>query len=176
MKRSMSVIRTASLMIWSWVVLATTTTVLAAPQPISTFGQWTAFVDKSSGKKICYIGSKPTKSEGKYTSRGDVYLLVTHRPAERVVGEVSFETGYTFRSGHEPVITIGSRTFSLFTKGSNAWAKDAAMDRSLVAAMKVGATLVVKGTSSRGTVTTDTFSLSGFTAAYSAITEACAKA
>jgi invasion protein IalB len=171
----MGTVRTAAVLIGSLAAAVPAATVWATPQPINTYGQWTAFVDKSSGKKVCYIGSKPTKSEGKYTSRGEIYLLVTHRPAERVVGEVSFETGYTYRSGNEPVVSIGSRTFTLFTKGSNAWARDAAMDRSLVAAMKAGATLVVKGVSSRGTVTTDTFSLSGFTAAYNAITEACAK-
>jgi hypothetical protein len=32
----------------------------------------------------------------------------------------------------------------------------------------------VQGTSSRGTLTTDTYSLSGFSAAYDAISEACA--
>ena len=35
--------------------------------------------------------------------------------------------------------------------------------------------MVVKGTSSRGTVTTDTYSLRGFTAAYDAISGACPK-
>lgn len=171
----MSFVRTVTILLWSLAVTVPAGMALAAPEPINTFGSWTAFVDRSSGKKVCYIGSKPLKSEGKYTSRGEAYLLVTHRPAERVVGEISFETGYTFRGGNEPLVTIGSRKFSLFSRGSNAWAKDAAMDRSLVAAMKVGTTLVVQGTSGRGTLTTDTFSLTGFSAAYNAITEACAK-
>jgi hypothetical protein len=33
--------------------------------------------------------------------------------------------------------------------------------------------MVIKGTSSRGTLTTDTYSLAGFTAAYNAIEQAC---
>jgi hypothetical protein len=33
--------------------------------------------------------------------------------------------------------------------------------------------MIVKGTSSRGTLTTDTYSLSGFTAAFNAISKAC---
>ena len=36
-----------------------------------------------------------------------------------------------------------------------------------------GARLVVKGTSSRGTKTTDTYSLKGFSAAFKAIGKAC---
>lgn len=144
-----------------------------AQEALGAFDDWTAFTDKSSGKQICYVGSKPKKSEGNYTKRGDAYVLVTHRPADKVTGEVSFEAGYTFKSDSAPVVTIGGRTFTLFSKGSNAWANDAAADRALVAAMKAGAEMVVKGTSSRGTLTTDTYSLSGFTAAYTAIGKAC---
>ncbi|MGB1026239.1 MAG: invasion associated locus B family protein, partial [Rhodospirillaceae bacterium] len=40
--------------------------------------------------------------------------------------------------------------------------------------MKRGRDMIVKGTSSRGTVTTDTYSLSGVTAAMNAIDKACA--
>ena len=153
--------------------------VLAAAMPamaqdvLGTFGAWTAFSDKTGGKLTCYVGAKPKKMEGKYTSRDDVYLLVTHRPAEKVRGEVSLEAGYTFKPGNEPIVTIGSRTFKLFSKNSNAWATDAAADKQLVQAMKAGSELIVKGTSSRGTATTDTYSLSGFTAAFAAIDKAC---
>ena len=43
----------------------------------------------------------------------------------------------------------------------------------VVDAMIRGARLVVKGTSSRGTKTTDTYSLKGFSAAFKAIGKAC---
>jgi Invasion associated locus B (IalB) protein. len=144
-----------------------------AQEVLGTFDAWTAFTDKVSGKQICYIGSKPKKAEGNYTKRDEAFVLVTHRPAEKVVGEVSVETGYTYKAGSAPMVTIGDRKFTLFSKGSNAWAKDAAADKDLVAAMKSGAEMVIKGTSSRGTLTTDTYSLSGFTAAFNAITKAC---
>ncbi len=145
----------------------------AAQDVLGTFAAWTAFSEKSGGKLICYVGAKPKKQEGKYTSRDPAYILVTHRPAEKVRGEVSVEAGYTFKPGSEPVVTIGPKTFRLFSKGSNAWAFDAAADKRLVQAMKAGAELTVKGTSSRGTATTDTYSLSGFTAAMAAIDKAC---
>lgn len=144
-----------------------------AQEVLGTFDAWTAFTDNVSGKQICYIGSKPKKAEGKYTKRDDVFMLVTHRPAEKVVGEVSVEAGYTYKVGSAPSVTIGESNFALFSKGTNAWAKDSTADKQLVAAMKAGAEMVIKGTSSRGTLTTDTYSLSGFTAAYNAITKAC---
>ncbi|MFO1120388.1 MAG: invasion associated locus B family protein [Rhodospirillales bacterium] len=52
---------------------------------------------------------------------------------------------------------------------------DAAVDRAIVAAMKAGKAMIVRGTSARGTLTTDTYSLSGFSAALAAIDKACAK-
>lgn len=155
------------------VVVIASASAAAAQEVLGNYKDWTAFVDKTSGKKICYVGSKPKKSEGKYTQRGDIYVLVTHRPSENVVGEFNIETGYTYKSGSQPVVTIGGRTFKLFTKGSNAWAQNAKADKSLVSAMKAGSDMVVKATSSRGTLTTDTYSLSGFTAAYNAINKAC---
>lgn len=39
--------------------------------------------------------------------------------------------------------------------------------------MKAGRTMIVRGTSTRGTATTDTYSLTGFTAGMKAIDEAC---
>ncbi|MFO1113388.1 MAG: invasion associated locus B family protein [Rhodospirillales bacterium] len=52
---------------------------------------------------------------------------------------------------------------------------DATVDRAIVAAMKAGQKMTVRGTSARGTITTDTYSLSGFSAALAAIDKACAK-
>jgi hypothetical protein len=54
-----------------------------------------------------------------------------------------------------------------------AWAPDETADRALVQAMAAGRQMVVRGTSSRGTLTTDTYSLSGFTRAHQEINRAC---
>ena len=55
----------------------------------------------------------------------------------------------------------------------SAWASTSEGDQKLIKAMKAGSTMVVVGYSSRDTKTTDTYSLSGFTAAYNAISKAC---
>ena len=145
----------------------------AQQRSLGTFGDWTAVVDGSGSKKLCYVGSVPKKAEGKYTSRGDIHFLVTHRPADKVTGEVSVATGYTYADGKDAALDIDGKAFKLFTRGDNAWAYDAAGDREIVAAMKAGRTMIVRGTSTRGTVTTDTYSLAGFTAGMKAIDEAC---
>ncbi|HEY9078516.1 invasion associated locus B family protein [Magnetovibrio sp.] len=137
-------------------------------------GDWQAIKELENGNPVCVMSAEPQKSEGKYTQRGTALTIISHRPKEKRIGEVGFQAGYTFKSGSEPTATIdGKTTFKLFTQGGHAWALDAAADKALVAAMRAGGTLVVKGVSSRGTETTDTYSLKGFTAAWNAINKAC---
>ncbi|HAI28399.1 MAG TPA: hypothetical protein DCM48_02355, partial [Thalassospira sp.] len=80
---------------------------------------------------------------------------------------------YTYKSGSEVDLRIDSKSFKLFTHDDSAWAVNSEEDRKLVSAMKAGSTMVVVGYSSRDTKTTDTYSLSGFTNAYNAISKAC---
>jgi hypothetical protein len=54
-----------------------------------------------------------------------------------------------------------------------AWAADGAADLALSQAVRNGSKMVVTGESSRGTKTTDTYSLKGSTKAYEAISKAC---
>ena len=148
-------------------------TAWAQRKTIGAFSDWTAFADGTGGKRICYVGSVPKKAEGKYTRRGDTYTLISHRPGERVFGEVSVEAGYTYKLDSEVIVDVDGKKFKLFTKGGNAWANDANADKAIIAAMKAGQRMVIRGTSSRGTLTKDTYSLSGLTAAYKAINKAC---
>jgi len=145
----------------------------AQQKNLGTFGDWTAVSDGSGNKRLCYIGSAPKKAEGKYTTRGDTHFLVTNRPADRVKGEVSVAAGYVYKDGKDAEAEVDGKKFKLFTRGENAWAYDAGSDKAMVGALKSGRQLLVRGTSSRGTTTTDTYSLSGFTAALAAIDKAC---
>jgi invasion protein IalB len=147
---------------------------LAQTQALGKFGEWAAFVEGSDARKVCYMGAAPQKAEGKYTERGKIYFLVSHRPAEKVTGEISVEAGYAYKDGSEVTAVVdGNRSFKLFSRGENAWNYDAKTDRAMVEAMKTGKQVVIKGRSARGTATTDTYGLSGFTAAYEAISRAC---
>lgn len=145
----------------------------ADPESIGSFGNWQAVAFDENGNKGCYITSKPTKEEGDYTQRGRVYVLVTNRPADKTFDVVSFVAGYTYKDGGEVTVAIDQTEFDLFTSKDTAWAADADTDAQLVAAMRKGNRMVVRGTSSRGTATADTYSLSGFTKAYQAMADAC---
>lgn len=157
--------------------LATLAILTARPAPaavIAQHGDWIAAKETENGKPACVMSAEPQKSQGNYSKRGPVYAIVAHRPAEKRIGEVSIQAGYTYKKGAPVTLTIdGKNTFKLFTQGEYAWTYEAADDRKLVAAMRAGSTMVVKGTSSRGTLTTDTYSLKGFTAALNAINASC---
>jgi len=142
-------------------------------QRIGDHGDWSAFKFSEDGNPACYMSSEPTKATGDYKKRGDVFAIVTHRPAEKRIGEVSIITGYAYKKDSTVKVAIGKQNFELFTQEDSAWALDAAADKKLIAAMRKGNRMVVKGTSTRGTLTTDTYSLKGFTKAYRAIGKAC---
>ena len=150
---------------------------LAAPvraqEPnLGTFTDWIAYDYDQSGSKRCTMASQPKKDEGDYTKRGAIWAFVMHRPKEGATGEVGFFMGYPLKDGSLVKVTIGGQTFDLFTSGEGAyaWPED---EPKLIAAMRGGASMVVKGVSARGTNTTDTYSLSGFTAAKGAIDKEC---
>ena len=141
---------------------------------IGTFRDWSAFSYPEGETRVCYIGSEPTESRGDYTRRGDVWTLVTHRSPGGLRDVVSIVAGYDYEDKSQVRVEIGDDAFTLFTEGDLAWTYTENDDRALVAAMKAGVAMTVRGRSRRGTDTTDEFSLLGFTAAYEAISQACA--
>ncbi|WP_207762369.1 invasion associated locus B family protein [Niveispirillum lacus] len=147
----------------------------AEPRLIGVFRDWNAFrLDEASGP-VCWMVSRPKKMEGDFTRRGDVFLMITHRPAERSFDVVNFIAGYPFADHAEVTVQVGKQSFKLFSKDEQAWARDENTDRAIAQALPLSSTLVVRGTSLRGSRTTDTFSLAGSTGAYQAIGDACAE-
>jgi hypothetical protein len=144
-----------------------------AIKQIDKSGKWTAHLLTEKNKRICFVHSEPTKKVGQYTRRGDVFVQITHRPHANVTNEVGFTAGYAFKKDSNAVVEVDGRKFSLFTHKDGAWANDNKGDDALVQAMMKGRQLLIRGTSSRGTKTIDTYSLIGFTRTYKAIGKAC---
>lgn len=107
-------------------------------------------------------------------SRGETYMFVFYRPAEGVAGQVAFTGGYPFASGSTVSLDVGGTVYQLFTEGEWAWPATAEDDARIIAAMKAGSEAILTGQSGRGTVTRDTFSLLGFTAAVEDARSRCA--
>src|SRR5690606_14483675 len=125
---------------------------------------WLAYSWVENGNKVCYMLSRPLKSTPQNVRRGDIYVMVTYRPQSAAKEEVSHVAGYPFKDRSTVEAAIGSNKFLLATNGEVAWVPEGESDAKLIGAMRGGSTMVVRGTSSRGTLTVDTYSLRGFTA------------
>ena len=146
----------------------------AQAEELGKHGDWHAYKETENGHPVCVMSATPQKEQGDYTKRGEVAAIISHRPAEKRIGEISIQAGYPYKDGSGVTATVdGKKTFKMFTKGDHAWTYNAQADREFAAAMRAGYKLVIQGTSSRGTLTTDTYSLKGFTAAMNAIDKAC---
>lgn len=164
------------LLLLSGLMISTAAYAAEQPKMIGEYSDWSAWTYNDHGNTICYIISTPKKDEGKYTKRGDIYAIVTHRPAEKSFDEVAFVAGYTFKPKADFTVKIGNQTFNhTFTEGDKGWMVSSDEDARIVAAMKRGDRMIVDGLSSRGTATKDTYSLKGFTTAYQAISAKCKK-
>ncbi len=139
---------------------------------------WSVFVEESP--KECWAVSAPRETvntrggEPVQVRRGDILLFATYRP-DRSTPEISFTGGYPFAPDSTVDVTIGSNEFQLFVDGQWAWAGSPEEDARLFAAMRAGAEAVLTARSSRGTDTSDTFSLFGFTAATEEAERQCAE-
>jgi hypothetical protein len=138
---------------------------------------WSVFVESEPTE--CWGVSAPKETvntrDGRIVSvrRGDILLFVTFRPGAEVAGEVSFTGGYPFAQGSTVEVEIGDANFEFFTEGEWAWPASAEDDRAVVAAMKRGVEAVMSARSTRGTITKDSFSLLGFTAAMDEAEKRC---
>jgi Invasion associated locus B (IalB) protein len=147
----------------------------AEPTLIGQFGTWGAYSAAPNGKKVCFALAKPSSSKTNPPNRprDPAYAFVSTRPAEKVNNEVSVMIGYALKPGSESSVEVGGAAFAMYSQGDGLWIKNAAEEERMVEAMRKSADLVVKGMSSKGTETTDTFSLKGLAQALDRISQDC---
>ena len=118
----------------------------------------------------CYIGSAPIDTdipEGK--QRGITYILV-YRINHNKDAIVQIAAGYPYKKDQNVNVTIDNSQFDFYSDDDAAWFND---DSKVIFAMKKGIKLTVKGESTRGTKTTDIYTLKGFTLAYNQLFNDC---
>ena len=150
----------------------------AEPVPLGTFSDWRAYKLDNGANTICYALSQPKDTEPKNVRRGEIYVMVSNWPGRKVKGEVSVVSGYPYKDKSTVTADVDGAKYTLFTENDarnegGAWVQDRAGEARLLSAMKRGNSLRVLGTSARGTLTKDRYSLSGITAAVKAIDGAC---
>lgn len=149
----------------------------AAPTSIGTFNAWSAYVSNGADGKTCFAASQPQNS--KYSrpvsSRGDTFFMITTIPSKNIKNEASTIIGFPFKAGSDVTADVDGTKYKMFfndAKGETAWSVPDT-EPALVEAMKKGTKLSVVSTSSRGTDVTDSYSLSGVTAALDAVAKEC---
>lgn len=147
----------------------------AEPTLIGQFGTWGAYTAMPNGKRVCFALAKPSSSKTNPPNRprDPAYAFVSTRPAEKVVNEVSIMIGYPLKPGLDSTAEVGGGSYAMYTQGDGLWIKNAAEEERMVEAMRRSADLVVKGVSSKGTETTDTFSLKGLSQALDKVAQEC---
>lgn len=144
-----------------------------APAPTEKFGDWGLYVHDGAPAKTCFAAAQPKDMEPKTARRDAVYFYISAWPKDGVKTEVSVKLGYPARKGSEVVVQIGTDAFRLFVADDKAFAGDPTAELKLIEAMKKGSRMTVKGTSERGTATSDSYSLNGLSQALTAMVAAC---
>jgi invasion protein IalB len=145
------------------------------PTLLGQYGDWGAYTASPNGSKICFTLAKPktSKTEPAGRKRDPAYVFVSTRPAENVRNEVSVIIGYPFKSASDATAEIGTTKFAMYTQNDGAWIKNVAEEARMIDAMRKGADLTVKGTSGRGTQSTDQYSLKGLAQALDRAEQEC---
>jgi invasion protein IalB len=145
------------------------------PTLVGQFGDWGAYMATPGGKRVCFALSKPKsqKATKDDVKRDAAYVFVATRPSEKVKNEVSVIVGYPLNPKVDATVQVGSSTYVMFGQSDGAWIKNAAEEPQLVDAMRKGSEMVIKAKSSRGTETTDTYSLTGVSNALDRVAKEC---
>jgi len=128
-------------------------------------GKWSF---KKVNSTACSIFQIPVSEKGDYSKRGTVLFYVFKDDSTEYV---RIDAGYPYDPNKYVKVSIDGNNFQFFGEIDSAWSmKD---DRLIIDAMKAGKALTVVGYSQRGTETTDTYTLIGFTNAYNSMQKDC---
>lgn len=144
----------------------------ALAQSVKLLGEyrdWTAYSATESTGPVCFALSKPTEVTPSPDEFTEAWLYLTNRPSESVRNELNLVAGFTFAPDTPATATVSGQSFELFTDKDAAWLLDPSQNENLAGALRAGSTVVIEGTSDKGIRITETFSLSGATAASRAI-------
>ena len=147
----------------------------SAPNLLAQFGEWGAYSATAGGKKVCFALAKPSKSTTTPPNRprDPPYMFISSCPAEKVKDEVSVIIGYGLKPNTDASLDVGGSSYPMFTQNDGAWIKNPADEARLVDALRKGSDAVVKGTSARGTSSTDTYPLRGLAQALDRVGQEC---
>lgn len=151
---------------------------ISAQEVKSKHEDWNFITSEVDGQQVCYLLSTPIDSKGNFKFRGDVYFIVTSNNDK--ADEVNVSSGYFYKEGNSVGLEFPAtsnkkiKAFKLFSKDKNAWARTSEEDFEIIDLMKERSFVLIKGTSSKGTISSDKYSLKGFAKAFDEMKKTCA--
>lgn len=142
------------------------------PVQVGTYGEWGAFTAQGKGK-TCYALAKPKERVPASLKRDQAYIFISNRPSENVRNEVSIIMGFPMKDNSDAKAEIGGTTFDLICKGTNAWVKNPAEEKEFIDSLRKGSKLVIKASSTKGGLSTDSYSLAGLSEALARVQKEC---
>ncbi|WP_158815260.1 hypothetical protein [Methylocapsa sp. S129] len=159
------------------------------PLLVASFGDWGVYQTQAAKGRVCYTLAQPKDRAPADLKRDPAYAFISDRPGEGVRNEISFIMGFDVANSPEAaadkpdpkkkgedlqaMAIVGDQSFELLAKTSNLWVKNAAKEGQLIDQMRKAAKLQVKAASKKGHVTTDTYSLAGFSQALERVQKDC---
>lgn len=144
----------------------------ALAQSATKIGQhnaWGTYSYTTGNGKVCYVLTIPTDKQPGTLDHGDIFFFVSQKPGQNISYEPQFIASYNFQENSKVSVSVGDKTFSMFTRGKSAWMENAAEEPALIAAMKGGSDMKIAAKSGRGNPTSYVFSLKGISAALQSI-------
>jgi hypothetical protein len=134
---------------------------------------WSSYGATDAAGAVCFAMTKPESVTPMPDGYTQAYLYITNRPGENVASEFNLVAGFTFQPDSVATVNVGGQTFNLFTQNDAAWLDDAGQSAALASAIRAGSSLTVEGTTAAGIKVTQSYSLSGATAAQQSIDAEC---
>ncbi|MEL6877363.1 MAG: hypothetical protein AAGL68_04610 [Pseudomonadota bacterium] len=143
----------------------------SAKDSLGVYSSWAAFRDP--GAPRCYAIAKPSSA----TTRRDYspYASVASWPARSIRNQFHIRLSRELATNARIRLAIGSKRFNLTGGGGDAWAKDAAMDAAIIAAMRSATQMSVRARDKSGRAFTDRYQLAGAATAIDAALLGCAE-
>ncbi|MCR6671151.1 invasion associated locus B family protein [Devosia ginsengisoli] len=151
-------------------------TTAASAQQVRMLGEhraWSSYAASDAAGAVCFAMTKPEAVTPTPDGYSQAYIYITNRPAENVTTEFNLVAGFPFQPDSKATVTVDGQTFNLFTQNDAAWLDDAGQASTLASAIRAGSSMVVEGTTAAGIKVTETYSLSGATAAQQSIGSGC---
>ena len=146
----------------------------ATPTAIGGDKGWDAYSYTEKAGKVCYLVGHPSKSEPRHADARP-HRRARHPPAQGERASTSSISTWAMPSRPAPApsstsTATNSRSSPTRTRPGRATPPT---DKAVTEALAKGKRAILKGTSARGTATTDTYALDGFAEALAAIDKAC---